>query len=52
MVWDTHLLIHADDDNLLAENINAIRKAPFDASKEVGLGVNAKQTKFLFMFYY
>jgi hypothetical protein len=45
----THqLLIYADGVNLLCENINVIKKNTetlLDASKKVGLEVNAQKTK-------
>jgi hypothetical protein len=45
----THqLLVYGDDVNLLSDNIDTIKKNTktlFDASKEVGLEVNAEKTK-------
>jgi hypothetical protein len=47
----THqLLAYADDVNLLGDNvdtINANKETFIDASKEVGLGVNAEKTKYM-----
>jgi hypothetical protein len=48
------LLVYADDVDLLGENIYSIKKStetPLDGSKEVGLEVNAKKTKYMFMFH-
>jgi hypothetical protein len=49
----THqLLVFVDDDNLLGENINIIKKnaeTVLDASKEIGLEVNSEKTKYMFM---
>jgi hypothetical protein len=50
----THqLLVYADDDaNLLGDNIDTIKKnteALIDASKEVGLEVNAENTKYMLL---
>jgi hypothetical protein len=49
----THqLLVYADDVNLLRDNIDAIKKnmeTLIDASKEVGLEVNTKKTKYMLL---
>jgi hypothetical protein len=47
----THqLLAYADDVNLLGDNIDTIKKDTetlIDASKEVGLEINAEKTKYM-----
>jgi hypothetical protein len=49
----THqLLIYADDENLLGDNTDTIKKnteTVIDASKEVGLEVNAEKTKYILL---
>jgi nitrous oxide reductase len=48
---ETHqLLAYADDVNLLGDNIDTIKKNTetfIDASKEVGLEINAEKTKYI-----
>jgi biotin operon repressor len=49
----THqLLVYADDGNLLGDNIDTIKKNTetlIDAIKEVGLEVNAEETKYMLL---
>jgi hypothetical protein len=49
----THqLLVYADDVNLLGDNIDTIKRniqTSIDASKEIGLEVNSKQTKYMLL---
>jgi hypothetical protein len=49
----THqLLAYADEDNIVGENIDTIKKnaeALLDASKKVGLEVNPEKTKYMLM---
>jgi hypothetical protein len=46
------LLVYAYDENLLGDNVDVIKrntKTSVDASKEVGLEVNAQKTKYIFL---
>jgi hypothetical protein len=49
----THqLLVYADDVNLLGDNIDTIKKntgTSIEASKAVGLEVNAEKTKYVYV---
>jgi hypothetical protein len=50
--WTHYLLVYADDVNLLGDNIDTIKKntvALVDASKVVGLEVNAENTKYMLL---
>jgi biotin operon repressor len=47
--WTNKLLLYADDVNLLADKIDTMKKnieTLVDASKKVGLEVNAEKTKY------
>jgi hypothetical protein len=52
----THqLLIHADDMNLLGDNIGTIKKNTrtlINASKEVGVEVNTEKTKYMLLYHH
>jgi hypothetical protein len=46
---ETHqLLVSADDDNILIENIKVLS----EVSREVGLEVNTERTKYMVMFHH
>jgi len=48
-----HLLVYADDDNILGGNTHTIKKnteALVVAGKEIGIEVNADKTKYVIMF--
>jgi hypothetical protein len=50
--WDNQLLMYGDDVNLLGDNIDTIKKhmeTLIDASKEVGLEVNAEKIKYMLL---
>jgi hypothetical protein len=47
-----HLMVYADDVNLMSDNIDIIKKNKetlIDASKEVGLEVNAEKTHYMLL---
>jgi hypothetical protein len=49
------LFVYADDVNLLGGNINIVKRNTetlIDASKEVGIEVNAEKTKYVLLFRY
>jgi hypothetical protein len=50
--WDTSAAVYADDVNLLADNIDTIKKnmgTLIDASKVVGLEVNTEKTEYMLL---
>jgi hypothetical protein len=49
--WTHHLLVFADDVDLLGNNVGTLKKTPEtlnDASKEVGLEINAEKISICF----
>jgi hypothetical protein len=51
-LYGTQLLVYADDVNLLVDNTDTLKKnikTLTDASKKVGLEVNAKKTKYMLL---
>jgi hypothetical protein len=50
--WTHQLLAYADDVNLLGDSIDTIKKNTeilMDASKEIGLEMNVKKTKYMLL---
>jgi phosphoribosylformylglycinamidine (FGAM) synthase-like amidotransferase family enzyme len=53
--WTHQMLVYNDDINLLGKNIHTTQKTTqsfIDASKEVGLEVNAQETKYMLLSHY
>jgi hypothetical protein len=50
-----HILVYADDVNLLSDSINTINgtiETLLEASRDIGIEINAEKTKYMIMSYH
>jgi biotin operon repressor len=53
--WTFHLLVYSDDMNVLGDKLSTTKKnteSLIDASKDVGLEIDAEKTKYMLLFHH